>query len=512
VYKILQWSKAVNKSIKEELGRVNIFEGAEQALQAMSRVADVVVVSSANSEAVNNEWLESGLSDYVAMICSQNDGSKKEIIAMLINQGYDPSKVLMIGDARGDYMAAKENGAHYYEITYGKEKESWSMMEEKGLKALVKGNYIYDSDKVLRIAMEDALKVIRVNVDEYTDRFQHVSDQGIYPKEENKLWTMGFYPGQLYLAYDYTGDDYYLSHRETILKSFKERCDHGHMQTHDIGFLFEMTAYYDYIRTGDKSSKDLFLAAADRLMLRYNEPGGFIQAWGPMSQGSGRTRIIIDTMMNLPLLYLATDLSGDPKYAQAGKSHAMVSSKTLIRDDYSSYHTYWMDIESGQAIKGATHQGFRDESTWARGQAWAIYGFYKSYQGTKDTYFLDLAIRCADVFLKNLPTNDICYWDFAFTDKTPDIRDSSAASIAACGLLKIGQALGGDQGDIYKNEGIRLLRIMANRYQNNNIYPGCGILKEGMYHRDSGARAFTSWGDYYYVEALSTFIKDLDKL
>ncbi|MBK1879371.1 glycoside hydrolase family 88 protein [Pelagicoccus mobilis] len=358
----------------------------------------------------------------------------------------------------------------------------------------------------LETALESSLNIIRNNVDHYFDRFQHVSEDGVYPKEENKLWTMGFYPGQLYLAHIVTKDDYFISKRQEILNSFKERCESGHMDTHDIGFLYEMTAYYDYKATGDEESKKLFLAAADKLMDRYNEKGGYIQAWGPMEANAEKTRIIIDCMMNLPTLYLATELTGDPKYKDAAISHANISSKTLIRKDGSSYHTYWMDVQSGEPIEGRTHQGFKDESTWARGQAWAVYGFYKSYTFTQNPHFLDIAMKCADVFLANLPENDINYWDFSFTDKTPDIRDSSATSIAISGLLRLAKVVKGEKAETYHKAGVELLHILAERYQNTEAQVGAGILEEGMYHRIDGARAYTSWGDYYYVEALAAFL------
>ncbi len=359
---------------------------------------------------------------------------------------------------------------------------------------------------VLETALENALKIIRTNVEHYYDRFQHVSEDGVFPTEENKLWTMGFYPGQLYLARIITRDEYYISRREQILRSFKERCDTGHMQTHDIGFLFEMTAYYDYKATGDEESKRLFLVAADKLMSRYNKKGGFIQAWGPIEPEGEKTRIIIDSMMNLPLLYLASELTGDCKYKDAAISHAIVSSKTLIREDGSSFHTYWMDVQTGEPIEGRTHQGFKDESTWARGQAWAVYGFCKSYIFTGNPFFREVAMKCADVFLANLPENDINYWDFSFTDKVPDIRDSSATSTFVSGLLRLAKAVGGEKGDSYHEAGVELLNIMAERYQNNDVQVGTGILKEGMYHRINGARSYTSWGDYYYVESLATFL------
>lgn len=357
----------------------------------------------------------------------------------------------------------------------------------------------------LEAALENALKVIRYNVEHYYDRFQHVSEKDVYPKEINKVWTMGFYPGELYLAFFNTKDEYFISKRQEIIASFKERCESGHMDTHDIGFLYEMTAYYDYKATGDEQSKQLFLDAADKLMVRYNEKGGFIQAWGPMDPEAEKTRIIIDCMMNLPLLFLSSELTGDPKYKEAAISHAKVSAKTLIREDYSSYHTYWMDVQTGAPLNGATHQGNKDESTWARGQAWAVYGYYKSYAFTKDPVFLDIATKCADVYLANLPENDINYWDFDYTDENPDIRDSSATAIFVAGLIRIAKEIGGEKGEQYTKASGKLLSILAERYQNTEAYEGAGLIREGMYHRDLGT-AFVSWGDYYYLDALYAFL------
>lgn len=503
--KVLEWSLEVNRSIREVLGKVDAFLGAKEAIIKASEVADVVIMSSANHDAIVREWTEEGLLEYVQFIASQDIGTKEDCLCQLMAKGYNRQNVLMIGDAYGDYYAAKDNGAHYFQITYKEEVDTWKQFSKEVLASFMNNMYMYDNDQVLQIALDDALKVIYGNRAFYTDGFQHVSVDGIYPAEVNKLWTMSFYPGQQYLAYKMTDDPSYIDYREAILKSFKERHDSGHMATHDIGFLFELTAYYDYLMTGDEQSKALTVSAADKLMQRYNEPGGFIQAWGPVNSEDTETRIIIDCMMNLPLLHIATKLTGDKKYAEAAVNHAELSAKTLVRDDYSTYHTYWIDIKNGLPLRGKTHQGHRDESTWARGQAWSVYGFYKSYEWTKDNDFLNVAVKCANVFLENLPQNDVSYWDYDFTDENPDIRDTSAASTAAAGLLKIGQCDEVANKEKYYNAGVTILKRLANRYQNNSWTQGCGILKEGMYHRDEGFNEYTSWGDYYYVEALSTF-------
>ncbi|SHH88538.1 glycoside hydrolase family 88 protein [Clostridium grantii] len=503
--KVLEWSNAVNAKLKDEYISDKVFNESIEAIMNAKSYADIVVVSSANYNAIYREWKEVSLLENIQFIASQELGSKSHCLSLIMQKGYDPNKILMIGDAFGDYHAAKSIGVHYYQIRYGNEENCWKLFETKKRDEFLAGKYQYDDDSVLKIALEDSLKVIRENVEFYKDRFQHVSDNGIYPKVENKLWTASFYPGQQYLAYELTGDEYFIKNKKWVLDSFSKRCYEGHMATHDIGFLFELTAYYDYKYTHNEDSKKLFLDAAKKLMKRYRKNGGYIQAWGPMESDEPSTRIIIDCMMNLPLLYLATELTGDDEYYNAAYNHALISSKTLLRENGSSYHTYYMDKATGKPLYGATHQGFSDESTWARGQAWSLYGFYKSYYYTKDEKFLEAAIKSANVFIENLPENDICYWDFNFTDDNPDIRDSSAASTAASGLLKLSNVVSEELSIKFKNSAIKLLQILANRYQNNIPKVGMGILREGMYHRDEGAREYTSWGDYYYVEALYTY-------
>lgn len=503
---VLAWSQSVNTRIQSDLKQVEPFKGAIEGVKVCSDHADIVVVSSANQEAVMKEWKEAGLLPYVRFMSSQDVGSKEEVLETLLQKGYDKSKILMIGDARGDYAAAKRVGAHYYQISYQKEVAAWQQLQDQVLTDFVAGLYQYDGQEIIETALEDALEVLAVNVDAYADRFQHVSVDGVYPKEENKLWTMSFYPGQLYLAQAMTKDDAYVRNRKTILDSFRQRCHHGHMATHDIGFLFELTAYYDYLYCQDESSRALVIEAADKLMLRYHKRGGFIQAWGPVTSEAGETRIIIDCMMNLPLLYIASELTGDNHYKEAAISHAKVSGQTLLRPDGSTYHTYWMDNITGEPLRGATHQGHKDDSTWARGQAWSLYGFFKSYEHTMEKEFLEAATRSAQVFLENIPKNDTCYWDFDFDHKHPDIKDTSAASIAAAGLLKLSSVVPLPLGEHYYLQALSMMKVLANQYQNNKVYKGCGILREGMYHRDEGYNEFTSWGDYYFVEALSTIL------
>lgn len=365
--------------------------------------------------------------------------------------------------------------------------------------------------KKVEEAKELVYKQVEANLEYFEKGLAHVSVDGVYPLEENKIWTASFYPGMTYLAYEDTKDEKYLKDREIFLESFKERCLNGHMVTHDIGFLFMLTHLKDYELFGDKKMLEIAIIAADKLVSRYHKEGGFIQAWGPIKPEDEDSRIIIDTMMNVEFLYRMGEVTGNKFYIEVANNHSMVTSETLIREDGSSYHTYYIK-KNGEHIGGKTHQGHQDESTWARGQAWAVYGFSRSYLLTKNAHFLKTAKKNAKVFIENLPENNVHYWDFDFTDQNPDIRDSSAASIGAMGLLLLSQAFMSldklQEAKYYQETAIKIIDSLIDNYMITDTKVGQGILREGMYHRDEGFNEFTSWGDYYFLEAILEVLKN----
>lgn len=344
------------------------------------------------------------------------------------------------------------------------------------------------------------LNITDNNINLFTNGFPHVSNKLKYSEEKNKLWTSGFFPGIAYLCYGLTKDEKFLRNKEIYLESFKDRMEKGHMETHDIGFLYTLSCVALYKLTGDKKAYDIAICSADKLAKRYNSMGEFIQAWGKIGIGVPDVKIIIDCMMNLPLLYWTAEEKNDSKYFDIAKNHALTSSKYLLRNDGSTYHTYLMDPISGRAIVGKTHQGRFDETTWSRGQAWSIYGFTLSYAYTKEEFFLEAALKSADYFINNLPKDFISYWDFSFTDVNPDIKDTSAASIAASGLLELSKYVEGNIKFLYEKTAKIILQQLCVYYFTPN--GSNGFLKEGMYHRDDGAEECTSWGDYFFLEAL----------
>lgn len=345
-------------------------------------------------------------------------------------------------------------------------------------------------------------KLIR-NHEKYIDKYPHISnictegEKTDYTAEDNSIWTSSFFPGEMFLAYEMTGNDIFLSDLTSYLKSFETRLDNRVGISHDLGFLYTLSCVAPYKLLGDKKAKAIALKAADILFERYNSKGKFIQAWGEMNQSDSYVKMIADTMLNLPLLYW----TGKEEYIKAAENHAMTCGKYIVRDDYSSYHTFLMDPVSGDAIEGRTHQGYRDDSTWARGQAWIVYGFALSYGYTHKPIFLDIAEKSAEYFIERLPNDYVPYWDLTFNDTVPDIKDTSAAAILASGLLELaGYVDAKEKKSNYIEVSKRILTSLYDKYFVNDMDSPV-LLRDGMYHRDNGSTG-TIWGDYFFFEAL----------
>jgi unsaturated chondroitin disaccharide hydrolase len=322
----------------------------------------------------------------------------------------------------------------------------------------------------------------------------------------NAGWTSGFWPGLLWLAYEVSGQPRYREAAASYLPGFRQRlAGRIDVDHHDLGFLYIPTCIAAFRLTGDLEAKQTALAAADCLMERYLPAAGIIQAWGDLHDPRQRGRIIIDCLMNLPLLHWASEMSGDQRYRDAAVSHLERSQRYLVRGDASSFHTFHFDPLSGAALYGSTHQGHSDESSWARGQAWGIYGFALNHRHAPELGLLDTAMRQADYFLAHLPADRIAYWDLAFSDGSGEPRDSSASAIAVCGLLELaGQIPDGARRQHYQAEAASILEALWSGCA-GKLPASSGLLRHGVYHKrgDQGIDEANLWGDYYYLEALA---------
>lgn len=325
-----------------------------------------------------------------------------------------------------------------------------------------------------------------------------------YAEWENVEWTPGFWTGILWMAFQKTHEEKYLKQIKGLLPSFEQRLkEDTTLDTHDIGFIYTLSLSPAVRLFNNSKQKELLIKAAQRLMQRFDQTAGIVQAWGNPDEPAQQGRMIIDSLLNLPLLYEATKLTGDPVYYQAAYRHAKQAQKYLVREDHSTFHTFFMDILTGNPDHGETAQGVSNHSTWARGQAWAVYGFALNYYHTGDCSMLQTAIQTADYYLKYLPEDDVPYWDLTVAGDEP--RDSSAAAILACGLLEIAKNLPitSQKRSQYEAKAQEIVLSLAQNYTTKNVASN-GILKEGVYSipHQVGVRECCIWGDYFYFEAL----------
>lgn len=333
------------------------------------------------------------------------------------------------------------------------------------------------------------------------------SESNIYAPIDNVEWTNGFWTGMLWLSWEFTGEDQYRKVAVQNLASFANRIDKRiNVDHHDLGFLYTLSSCAGHRLIGDRTARDAGVAAASQLLSRFDPVAKVIQAWGNMDLPAERGRMIIDCNLNLPLLYWATRETGDPRFAAAADQHLEQAARLLVRPDASTFHTYYVDTVTGEPRYGSTHQGFSDDSSWARGQAWGIYGFALAWRHTGKAIYLDLASRLANHFLNRLPTDGICCWDLIFTQDEGVERDSSAAAVAACGLLELAQALplSDTLRETYNAWAVAIVRTLGDDY----LAPLDGsnaLLLHGVYHmpNKAGVDEACIWGDYFYLEALT---------
>jgi unsaturated chondroitin disaccharide hydrolase len=331
------------------------------------------------------------------------------------------------------------------------------------------------------------------------------SENGVYPAIGNVEWTNGFWTGMLWLAFQLRGEPRHTDAATRQIESFAARVEHRIVvDHHDLGFLYTLSCTSGWRLTGDQAARTAALEAAALLLSRYDPVARVIQAWGDLCDPAQRGRMIIDCNLNLPLLWWAAAETGDLRYANAASAHVAQAARYLVRPDYSTFHTFYMDTETGDPRFGSTHQGFSDQSCWARGQAWGIYGFALAFRHTDDLAYLTLAGHLADYMLDRLPNDGICCWDLIFAGDE-DMRDSSAAAIAICGLLELAGSLSASDPARarYANAAARML-VELDRAYLAPMTGSNGILAHGVYHWPNGVGVDECciWGDYFYLEAL----------
>lgn len=362
-------------------------------------------------------------------------------------------------------------------------------------------------------ALDEVIKQIDKNMESFGNQFPYSATKELkYPIIDCIEWTDGFWTGMLWLAYEYTGNQKYRNLAEENIKKFNYRIENKiEVDHHDLGFLYSPSCVAGYKLTGNEFAKETAIQAADKLIERFQSKGEFIQAWGEFNNPN-HYRFIIDCMLNIPLLYWATEVTQDIKYEEIAKKHFNTSCNNVIREDASAYHTYYMDPKTGNPVRGATRQGFSDDSSWARGQAWGIYGLALNYRYTKNEDIIKLFEGMTNYFLNRLPEDNICYWDLIFMDDEEQPRDSSAAAIACCGISEMYPNLINTEKEIYWGAMNNILRSLINNYTSEKHEEKNPVLYHGVYswHSGKGVDEGNIWGDYYYFEALIRLYKNWD--
>ena len=316
-------------------------------------------------------------------------------------------------------------------------------------------------------------------------------------------WTNGFWPGLLWMLFAATGKEVYAAcakQAQALLREAFHTYDELH---HDVGFMWHITSGFQYRLTGDRSARLEALYAANLLAGRYNAQGEFIRAWNHNENGDTTGWAIIDSMMNIPLLYWASKETGDPRFSYIARKHADKTRQHHVREDGSVRHIVEYDPTDGVFMREYGGQGYSEGSSWSRGQAWGLYGFTLSYLYTGEPAYLNTAKRIAHYFIAATCEDWLPACDFR-APKEPVIYDATAGAIAACGLLELAGCVDGHGKELYKNAGVRLLHAMEAKCCDwDPTTDAIVTMGTERYHTEAGRHIPIIYGDYFFVEALS---------
>ncbi|MFW5877840.1 MAG: glucuronyl hydrolase [bacterium] len=349
-------------------------------------------------------------------------------------------------------------------------------------------NFAVDQDKAMDEVLPDTL----------TPR---TFENGNLITAGTEWWCSGFYPGSLWYLYEHKGEEDLkeIAHERTMILE-EEKYNTG---THDLGFMLYCSFGNGLRLTENEKYKDILLTGAESLMSRYNETIGCIRSW---DHGPWEFPVIIDNMMNLEFLFWASETADIEQYYKNSISHTERTMKEHYRDDFSSFHLVDFDTITGEVIGKQTVQGYSDESAWARGQAWGLYGFTTVYRATSDPRYLSHCINVADFLLEhpNMPEDMVPYWDFNAPNIPEANRDASAAAIMASALLELANYVEPDRTERYRKAAKTMLYSLGTNYRAEKGENGNFILKHSVGHLpgDSEVDVPLTYADYYFIEGL----------
>ncbi|MBQ6562379.1 MAG: glycoside hydrolase family 88 protein [Clostridia bacterium] len=334
------------------------------------------------------------------------------------------------------------------------------------------------------------------------DYMPYSSENGQWKETHIGWWTNGFWPATMWQMFRMTGKDLYREEAVRTEKMLDKALQDFKNLSHDVGFMWLIHSGVRYALEKNPDSYDRVLYAAEVLAGRFN-PNGFIRAWN----GKGREGwAIIDCMMNLPILYWASEVTGDPRYQLIAMKHADTSMKAFVRPDGSCNHIVIFDPDDGDFLDNPGGQGIESGSSWSRGQAWALYGFTLSYLHTGKQEYLDTAKRVAHYFISQITDDWVPRCDFR-QPAEPDIRDNAAGNIAASGLLELARMVPECEGRFYYEAALKILRAQEKTCADwTEATPAVFTKCTSAYHDLPGRHIQMNYGDFYFVEAIGKLL------
>jgi hypothetical protein len=365
-----------------------------------------------------------------------------------------------------------------------------------------------DLDVLVKHALKFASDQLKRSVVEINDstRFARCSmPDGSWKTTAAREWTSGFFPGALWYMYEYTKDPFFKKSAEKWTAGMAaERFDTG---THDLGFKIFCSYGSGNLLSPSEEYQKVIVQAAKTLSGRFNPVVGCIKSW---DNRKWVYPVIVDNMMNLELLFWAAERGGPKTLRAIAVKHAETTMKNHFRADGGTYHVLSYDTTNGSVLVRNTHQGYADESVWARGQAWAIYGFTMTYRFTKDPRFLETAQRAADYFIQRLPADQVPYWDFQAPEIPNEPRDVSAAAICSSALFELSSYVKTDaQKTQYLDRAKNILRSLCSA-----PYLAEGTSSHALLNHAVGSKPAKSevdvsiiYADYYFLEAILRYLQ-----
>jgi unsaturated chondroitin disaccharide hydrolase len=318
-------------------------------------------------------------------------------------------------------------------------------------------------------------------------------------------WTSGFWAGVLWYLYEGTNDEKFRHQAEQFTDEIAALLERP-VKSHDMGFIFNCSFGNGYRLTKNEVYKKILTIAADSLTHLYNDNVGTILSWPAQVRKKvfWPHNTIIDNMMNLELLFRASENTTSDFYASVARAHADVTLKNHIRPDSTLYHVLVYDDETGECLRKCTHQGYADQSVWARGQAWGIYGYTMCYRETRYPRYLETARHLAGAYLKRLPDDYVPYWDFDDPDIPNAPKDASSAAIVASAFLELSAYQKNNEDRLfYRAEAEKMLHALSTApFLSGGENDAFLLHSTGNKPKNREVDIPVIYADYYYIEAL----------